>query len=95
MIHLYGIGFGPVEPAQTTGKPAPASPPAQATSQFTCYVTSPDRQQRYEVPILFAGLAPGVLGYYQISVQMPQHFLSSPRLLICNGPNGTEPYFQF
>jgi uncharacterized protein (TIGR03437 family) len=63
IVHLYGTGFGPVQPAVATNIPAPADPPAVATIPLSC-----------NARILYAGLAPGLVGYYQLSVQIPDDF---------------------
>jgi uncharacterized protein (TIGR03437 family) len=85
VVHLYGIGFGPVDPPQITGQPAPASPPAHVVTSFTC--VTPGRDNRpVDLPILFAGLAPGLLGYYQISLQLPEEYVGQPFRLTCQSP---------
>jgi uncharacterized protein (TIGR03437 family) len=94
IVHLYGIGFGPVDLRQTTGQPAPASPPARVTTHFTC--AAPGRDNRpVDLPILFAGLAPGLLGYYQISVRLPDDYVGPPFRLTCQSPEGAAVYAEF
>jgi uncharacterized protein (TIGR03437 family) len=59
VLHLYGTGLGPVDQPQPDGVPAPANPPARTLAPVTCT----------GVPVLFAGLAPGLAGYYQMEIR--------------------------
>ena len=61
VIHLYMTGLGPVAPAVETGAPSPAEPPARVVLPLAC---SP-------AEVLFAGLAPGFAGYYQVTLRIP------------------------
>jgi uncharacterized protein (TIGR03437 family) len=49
------------------GRPAPSSP--LSSSRFTPRVTVGD----VDAEVLFAGLAPGFVGVYQINAQLPGH----------------------
>jgi uncharacterized protein (TIGR03437 family) len=70
IVNLYGLGFGPVLPAVPTGEPAPASGPlSHLTIRFQCETFS--FEATYPVPVLFAGLAPGTVGLYQVQLQIP------------------------
>ena len=60
IVNFYATGLGPVQPAAETGASGPANPPSLVATPFSC-----------SVPVLFAGLAPGSVGFYQISLQMP------------------------
>jgi uncharacterized protein (TIGR03437 family) len=60
VVHFYATGLGPVQPAVSTGAPGPAAPPSWVVAPFEC-----------NVPVHFAGLAPGLVGFYQISLRMP------------------------
>jgi uncharacterized protein (TIGR03437 family) len=59
IVHFYGTGFGPVQPLVPTGVPASANPPAALATPLSC-----------NMPVLYAGLAPGLVGYYQFNVQV-------------------------
>jgi uncharacterized protein (TIGR03437 family) len=59
IVHFYGTGFGAVQPFVLTGVSAPANPPAALATPLSC-----------NMPVLYAGLAPGLVGYYQIDVQV-------------------------
>jgi uncharacterized protein (TIGR03437 family) len=70
IVHLYAKGLGLVNPPVATGQPAPSSPLSRITLPMTCvFGTAGDS---IPVEVLFAGLAPGTVGYYQVSLRMPQ-----------------------
>jgi uncharacterized protein (TIGR03437 family) len=76
IIHFYLTGLGPVNPPVRTGTPGPSNPPALVTTPFQC-----------NAPVLFAGLAPGLIGLYQLDVQIP--FAASSNFeLSCNNALG-------
>jgi uncharacterized protein (TIGR03437 family) len=67
MLHLYMTGLGPVVPAVKTGEAAPANPPSAAVTPLVCDLDG------IPADVLFAGLAPGFVGYYQVSLRLPIH----------------------
>ena len=74
IIHLFMTGLGPVEPAAVTGEAAPSNPAARIRALITCWFVRP---AGYGIPPpavepLFAGLAPGYAGYYQVSLRLPE-----------------------
>ncbi len=66
VLHFYGTGFGPVQPTVATGTPASASPLAVVPAMPAC--TS---QPGGSTTVTYLGLAPGLVGYYQMDVQLP------------------------
>jgi uncharacterized protein (TIGR03437 family) len=74
IVHLYGTGFGLVDIPQKTGTPASSSPAAFVVSMPDCEGT----------PVVFAGLAPGLVGLYQLSVRLPA---GSPAGVLCLWPD--------
>lgn len=78
ILHFYVTGLGPVSPAVRTGEPAPASPLSFVTGQLHIFWQGslPTNMPRPEV--LFAGLAPGMAGVYQLDVRTP---LIAPSIL--------------
>jgi uncharacterized protein (TIGR03437 family) len=68
ILHFYGAGFGPVQPPVGTGTVSPANPPATLSTLPSCTVSPGDLGP---VTVLWAGLAPGLIGYYQIDVRLP------------------------
>lgn len=65
-IQIYATGLGAVTNAPPDGAPAPSTPPL-ATTVATPVVTIGG----VEAPVLFSGLAPGLVGLYQINAQVP------------------------
>jgi uncharacterized protein (TIGR03437 family) len=79
LVHLYGTGFGPVDLPQLDGVPAPADPPARTLAPITCS----DTLTHQPIPVLFAGLAPGLAGYYQLDIRLPQSNITPSLQLTC------------
>ncbi|MBI3696164.1 MAG: hypothetical protein HY238_15170 [Acidobacteria bacterium] len=65
VLQVYTTGLGAVAPSVTTGSPAPASPLLRATATVTATLDGQPAQ------VLFAGLAPGFAGLYQVNVLIP------------------------
>jgi uncharacterized protein (TIGR03437 family) len=62
---IYLTGLGPTSPAVGTGQPAPSNPLAITLTQPTVTLGGE------ELPLLFSGLAPGLVGVDQINVSVP------------------------
>lgn len=62
---IYLTGLGPTTPAVGTGQPAPSNPLAVSMTQPTVTLGG------VELPVLFSGLAPGLVGVDQINVSVP------------------------
>jgi uncharacterized protein (TIGR03437 family) len=62
---IYLTGLGGTNPPVPTGQPAPSDPPASSLLQPT--VTLGGQQ----LPLIFSGLAPGLVGVNQINVDVP------------------------
>ena len=62
---IYCTGLGTVSPAVAAGSPAPASTLSNTDHPVTATVGGIDAQ------VLFAGLAPGFVGLYQVNVIVP------------------------
>ena len=76
VIHLYYSGLGPVQPMVETGAIAPANPLAVTTQ--TC------DWERRGFKILYSGLAPGLVGIYQLTLQMPRVVTRSDVSVSCS-----------
>jgi uncharacterized protein (TIGR03437 family) len=80
-VNLYLTGLGPVVTPQTDGVPAQASPlpsvvtPVTAGVQVTSTATA-------ALNVAYAGLAPGMVGVYQVTVQMPSVVAHNPSLQV-------------
>lgn len=87
IVHFYSRGLGPVDPLVPIGQPAPANPPAQLVTPLQCaaqYTDVSSTQVSSPVNVLFAGPAPGLVGYYQVSVQLPTFTVTADEGLVCN-----------
>jgi uncharacterized protein (TIGR03437 family) len=62
---IYLTGLGPTSPAVGTGQPAPSNPLAYTLTQPTVTLGG------VELPVLYSGLAPGLVGVDQINVSVP------------------------
>lgn len=74
-VHLYLTGLGEVSPPVATGSPAPLSPLSRTTSG--CASTAFDGETEREIEVLFAGLAPGLTGFYQVTLRVPRDWRRS------------------
>jgi uncharacterized protein (TIGR03437 family) len=64
-LTLYLTGMGPTIPAVSDGMPAPSDPLAYALIPPVVYLAG------IQLPVSYAGLAPGQVGVYQINVEVP------------------------
>lgn len=67
-VHLFGTGLGPVDQPVQTGVPSPPSPLARITAG--CQWVDALHDDR-PLEVLFAGLAPNLIGQYQIDLRLP------------------------
>jgi len=92
IVHLYGFNFGPVVSHAPTGVPAGANPLPSTVRPIACSVYLEDNSAM-AVPVLYSGLAPGLIGYDQLDVQLPASNLSSETYLFCSG-SGEDANFN-
>lgn len=64
ILEVYASGLGPVEDAPPIGMPAPLLP-------RTTFVEPTATVGGVEARVLFSGLAPGLVGVYQVNVEIP------------------------
>jgi uncharacterized protein (TIGR03437 family) len=79
IIHAYGGGFGPVASQPAPGQPASANPLSLVTTPLICGLLGGD-SVFVAGDTLFAGLAPGWFGLYQLDIRLPAR------------PAGPDPY---
>jgi uncharacterized protein (TIGR03437 family) len=68
IVHLFGTGLGPVDQPVQTGAPSPSLSPARITTD--CQWVDALHDER-PLEVLFAGLAPTLIGQYQIDLRFP------------------------
>jgi uncharacterized protein (TIGR03437 family) len=68
IIHVYLNGLGPVSPAVPTGTAGPAKAPSRVIETLVCQFWN---GTPLDAMVYFAGLAPGMVGVYQVSLQVP------------------------
>ncbi len=84
IIHLFGTGFGPVTPAVATGSPASSVTLSRTDSPMSCVMhPNTNLDPAVAVTVLFAGLAPGTIGYYQVDLLLPKSLLAALYELSC------------
>jgi uncharacterized protein (TIGR03437 family) len=65
ILEMFGTGLGVTDPSVPAGQPAPVNPLAQAKITPVVSINNVD------VQVLFAGLAPGFAGVYQVNFVVP------------------------
>ena len=89
-LHLYMAGLGPVSPQFPMNRIAPLSPLSRTTSALSL-TARPSFAPAIEAPIVFAGLAPGLIGLYQLSFVVPAGL--PPSQIFLELTLGGTPYF--
>jgi uncharacterized protein (TIGR03437 family) len=88
IIHLYMTGLGAVEPPVATGQPTPTTElhPAVARTVSSClfFVRAGNSATTRTANINFVGLAPGLIGIYQMDVRVPAGLTASDATLNCS-----------
>ncbi|MFB3779121.1 MAG: hypothetical protein ACE141_16000 [Bryobacteraceae bacterium] len=92
ILHLYGTGLGSVAPPVATGMPAPVNPLARTVTPVTCSTYGADGSV-LEVPVFYAGLAPTLVGYYQLSIRIPAAGAREEFFLGCKGEGDSSNFF--
>jgi uncharacterized protein (TIGR03437 family) len=95
-LTAWVFGLGQTTRAATTGQPAPASPTAETFNlnfnyQVNSLATKPYTGEPDRVPLtpLYAGLAPGYVGLYQVSFIVPAQLPNGTP--ICAQPGAFAP----
>jgi uncharacterized protein (TIGR03437 family) len=71
VLRFYMTGLGAVSPAVRVGDPAPSAPLARAVNPPVCSLAMSHSDGQIPLEIDFAGLAPGLAGYYQVDLRLP------------------------
>ena len=88
IVHLYARGLGPVSPAPQPGESASSDPLYRLTHPLVCGFGGADTVDTWSpiwnrADMLFAGLAPGMMGIYQIDLRLPATIMGNPAKLTC------------
>ena len=70
VIHMYGTGYGPVDGSPATGQPTPTDRLYRMTSPCVWQAIGVLNDPR-PFEMVFAGLAPGLVGLYQFDFRIP------------------------
>jgi uncharacterized protein (TIGR03437 family) len=82
IVHTYALGLGGVNPPLQTAAATPVGPLYTLADPFDCEMLP--GASALNVP--FAGLAPGMIGIYQVDIQMPSTLPSGTLFLSCGTP---------
>jgi uncharacterized protein (TIGR03437 family) len=80
IVHLYFTGLGPVTGPVQTGFPTPTDDLRPLVAPLICRFL-PDQT---EAETLFAGLAPGMIGIYQVTLRVPPSAPPVPNGMQCS-----------
>lgn len=80
-VAVYLTGLGDVNPAVNDGTPGPSNPPSLATSSIAAFVDG------IEATVAYAGLAPTLIGLYQVNLTVPTGVSSGNVYLDISGPD--------
>ena len=80
-VHAYMSGLGGTQPIPPTGSPPMGL--AYASARPVCSVTIPLKNPE-PAPVTFAGLAPGMVGIYQVDISLPPDLSAGDELLSCS-----------
>jgi uncharacterized protein (TIGR03437 family) len=81
IVHAYMTGLGATQAIPLTG--SPPSGLAYVNQRLVCSVTVPLRNPE-PAPVTFAGLAPGMIGIYQVDISIPQDLPAGDQFLSCS-----------
>jgi uncharacterized protein (TIGR03437 family) len=83
-VTVYAVGLGITNPLTASGVVAPTSSLVYTNNPILAFVGG------VQAPVAFAGLAPGLIGVYQINIQIPNSVASGPQDLAIIAINGAS-----
>jgi uncharacterized protein (TIGR03437 family) len=81
IVAVYASGLGAVAPAVPAGMAPPTSPLSSTVSSVAASLGGTPAR------VLYAGLAPGLPGYYQLNIEVPTDARSGPQQLVVSTNN--------
>jgi uncharacterized protein (TIGR03437 family) len=90
VIVLFANGLGPVNNPPASGDLSPSDPSKLATARQLPTVTIGD----LAADVVFAGLAPGFVGAYQVNIVVPAGVRSGPAPLVITAGGINSPAFS-
>ena len=94
VLSVFAVGLGPTSPAVPSGSPSPFPPARLVLPLSVSFNFNPDASPLTQAnafgEVLFAGLAPGFVGLYQVNFKLPEEIPQGARP--CGGlsPNETN-----
>lgn len=94
IIHFYGSGWGPVDGTVATGQPTPSDRLYRITTpcQWVATGATANLDSATEIDVPFAGLAPGLVGVYQLDFQIPASWNDSIFDAFCIYHSGSNTF---
>jgi uncharacterized protein (TIGR03437 family) len=90
LLVVYATGLGPVDPATRDGEPASLEVLSSTTKPVAAKVNGQTAQ------VLFAGLAPGYAGLYQVNLQLPASLTAAGDVtLVLTAADVDSPAYRF
>jgi uncharacterized protein (TIGR03437 family) len=75
LIHVYVTGLGPVNSPVPTGAATPDAPLSYIAESLTCKFFGQTASDAHDATVEFAGLAPDMVGIYQVDLRVPDGLL--------------------
>lgn len=93
VLHLFLTGLGAVEPPVATGEPAPLDRLSVLNEPVVVFLGGDLLPAPSTAEVLFAGLAPGMVGVYQVSIRLPAGITRLPLWLSISVQTGDQNAF--
>jgi uncharacterized protein (TIGR03437 family) len=84
ILHVYARNLGTTSAPPAMGQAAPATPLSTLAAGVACVVNFPANGSGASADVLFAGLAPGMFGVYQLDLRLPELAGSGWATLACH-----------
>ena len=84
VVHMYGVGYGPVDGSVPNGQRTPSVRPFRITAGCEWRAIGIGSDPR-PIAVPYAGLAPGMVGMYQLDVRIPSDWRYALFNAYCDG----------